>query len=298
MSSTYELNQISITPANDIGPLPAQLIYNLPYPIKLSGYDVALASTFLYYSWPNITAVYGDNLLQYNFPGAGANPYSVAFPDGQYALSDIGNFLEFVMAQNGHYLVDNNGNNVYYISLVANPVYYAVTVTCTPVPAVLPAGWTNPNGIVLSGQTPQLIVPVPSASATYTMNELIGFQSGTYPAAPQATIFQINSNGVGDAGIPQISPVSAVNLNLNLVSSSYFNTNPSTIYSFSPNTTYGSQIQITPYQYVWLKCVDNQFSQIQVTFTDQNGNILQAKDSNIIVNLYLRKTSSAALTAK
>lgn len=281
----YTTQSLSLTPVNNSSNQNNVLTYNLNYPFNLTGHDVCLASAFLYYSWPNVTASYGDNLLQYIFPGAPANPYNVLLPDGQYSISDIGNFLQFTMLQNGHYLLDNNNQPVYYLDLVPNSVYYSATLTASPVPAALPAGWSNPGGITLSGNTPQLVVPVPSITATYTMNELIGFSSGSYPPAPQATEYQINSNN----GVPQISPVSAVNINLNVVTSSYFNANPQTIYAFSPNVSYGSQIAIQPYQYVWLKAVDNQFSQIQVTFTDQNGNALNLLDPNIIVNLYFRK---------
>jgi hypothetical protein len=159
------------------------------------------------------------------------------------------------------------------------------------VPLVLPPGWTNPNGIVLSGLTPQLIVPAPQPGATYTMNQLIAFASGTYPPTPQTTLYQINSNYTinGIPQVPQISPVNAVNVQINLVSGSYFNSNPQTIYSFSPSVPFGSQIQITPYQFVWLHCVDNQVNQIQVVLTDQNGNPLNNLDNQIIANFYFRR---------
>jgi hypothetical protein len=292
-----ELISISISPINNSSTTNSQQVYQLPYPIKLNGYDIALSSLQIYNSIFNITAAYGDNLLQYNFPGASSNPYTVFFPDGSYSISDIGNFIQFVMQQNGHYLVDSAGNNVYYISLVPNAAYYAVTVTCTPVPASLPAGWSNPNNITLSGQTPQLIIPNPTASATYTMNQLLGFQSGTYPASPQSTIYQINSNGQGAAGVPQISPVTAWNVNVNWVQSSNFNPNPQTIMTFVPTVSTGELINVQPLYPIWLKCMGTQFPNLVVSFTDQNGLPLNLKDGNITSNFYLRKTSGVGSQA-
>lgn len=292
-SQRYDLQCLSMNPGNDTSALKNVMLYNLPFPMTTAGYDVALSSLFIYYSWPNITSLpggYGDNILEYNFPGAASNPYTVNFVNGQYSLDDIGNYLQFVQGQNGQYLLDSTGTPVYYLTIITNPTYYAATIVATPIPSVLPAGYTNPNGITLSGLTPQLIIPAPSAGATYTMQQILGFTTGTYPPTPQATLYMINSNGVGTAGVPQISPTNAVNVNLNVVSSSYFQENPSTIYTFSAtDTTYGAQVQIIPPQLIWLKCVDNQFNQIQLTLTDQNGVALTNLDDQIVANIYLRK---------
>lgn len=289
-NNQFELQTISLNPGNDSSPNNNELVYVLPYPLKLTGYDCALASLFLFNSWPNITSAYGNNILRYNFPGAGANPYLVLFPNGNYSLDGIGEFLQFQMATNGHYLVDGNGNNVYFLSLVVNPTYYAITITATPIPTVLPAGWSNPNGISLSGQTPQLIIPTaPTGVDKYGMTQILGMIAGTYPPTAQSTEYQINSNGVGNAGIPQVSPVVSVNVNLNLVNSSHFNVDPATIYSFSSTAAYGAQIQIIPYTLIWLKASDAQFSQIRIYFTDQNGRPLGNLDPNIVANIYIRK---------
>jgi hypothetical protein len=302
-NSRYDLQSISMNPGNDSAAANYQLQYQLPYPITLSGYDVALSSLFLFYSWPNITALpggYGDNILQYNFPGAtGTNPTTVTFANGQYGLDDIGNYIQFTMGQNGQYLLDQNGDPVYYLTVITNPTYYAATIVATPVPASLPSGWSNPNSIDLSGLTPQLIIPAPQAGATYTMNQLLGFQSGTYPPTPQSTLYMINSNGTGDAGVPQITPTNAVNVNLNIVSSSYFNVNPSTIYTFSAtDTVYGAQIQIIPPALLWLKCIDNQFTQLVITLTDQNGMNLTNLDNQIVCGLYFRKLEGSKSIAR
>ena len=305
-SSNFELAQLSLTQQNSATAIANTLQYTLPYPINLTGYDVALASLFLNYSWPNISAKYGDNYLGYAFPTSSAGATTVVnvnFPDGNYAISDISNYVQFVMGQNGHYLLDNTGTPVYYLSLLANSTYYAVTLESTPVPTSLPTGWSNPNGINLSGLGPQLIVPSTTGAniaSRYFMNQLIAFNGGTYPsfgasAGPTGTYYQLNSNYTGAGGsVPEISPVSSVSLNCSLTAASAFNVNPQTIYSFAPNVPYGSQIAINPTQLIWLKAQDSQFNSITLQFADQNGLPLGMLDGSIVANLYVRRREKAS----
>ena len=155
--------------------------------------ECSLKSLTLYYSWPNISSAMGNNSFSYNWNGTS---FPVVLADGIWNFSDIQSYLQQVMLQNGHYLVDASGNQQYYISIFANSVLYALSLTVTPVPSSLPAGWSNPAGIALFGKTPQLVIPAGLVTLT-------GFAAGSYPTLPQTTLFQINS------GIPQISNVSS-----------------------------------------------------------------------------------------
>lgn len=284
MSINYDFQIITVTPANDSSNNNNELLYQLPYPIKLQDYDVALASLYLYYSWGNISAEYGNNTLRYIW--VNGTTYTVVMPDGYYSLSDINNFLHLTMESNGHYLIDANSVPVYYISLVVNPTYYRNTLTCLNFPAALPVGWTNPNvpQNTFAGLTPRLIVP--AAVGSWPMSKTIGYAPGTYPPVPIGSEFQSNGNAA-----PQISPVNAVNVNLNCVNSSYFNASVSTIYTFSANVAYGAQIQIEPKQLLWFKAVDSLINKIDMTLTDQDGNPLIMNDPNIVLNVYLRRRS-------
>lgn len=285
-ASLHSTNSLMLNTANDISPATNQLTVNLGYPLSLRDNYIALANLFVYYSWPNITAAYGNNILSIKW--VDGNTYTLTIPDGYYALSDLNNLLQFFMTNNLLYLINGSGSipvNVYYISLTVNPILYGYTLVVTPLPASLPAGWSYPPGAawVVNGNTPQLIVPANTVGVSdSSISQILGFPVGSYPATPITTVFEFTSSQA-----PQISPVTAVNVLCNLVTTSYFNSSPQVIYAFSPNVGYGSQIQITPPYLTYFKCQDAQFNQVSITLVDQDGHALNMLDGNMVAQLYI-----------
>ena len=273
-----ETQILNITNANSSSTSNNVLRYRLSTPINLRDYEVALASMQVYYSWPNITAAYGNNSISYIW--VDGLTYNVVLPDGLYTIADINGFLQNYMRLAGHYLVDGDSNEVFFLELVANTVYYRVTLISTPVPAALPAGWTNPAAVVLPAvaTTPQLIV------LANAMRQVIGFSAGTYPAAPQATTYSVNGQT-----IPQISQILAYNVNLNTVTTSFFNSSPSTIFIGSPNVGFGELINAQPNNLIWYRCIDSIFPEIVVELTDQDNNPLNLLDPQMVITLYFKK---------
>src|SRR5690606_10233585 len=106
----------------------------------------------------------------------------------------------FKMRQNGHYLLDESGSEVYFLEFNVNSIYYAVTLTSTPVPDTLPPDWTNPAGVPLNGLAPQLVI-----HSTGEWRKLLGFDPGSYPATQGSTRTEFNSQHA-----PIISPVTNV----------------------------------------------------------------------------------------
>jgi hypothetical protein len=273
---SYEDNKvILISTYNNSSTVNNVINLQLPFPINLVEQEVALQSLYLYYSWPNINnTTFTNNTLSYIF---NSTTYNLTLPNGFYAVSDINAFIQLQMFTNGNYLLDSNGNPVYYISIVTNPTYYTNTLTCTPIPSSLPTGYTNPHSITLSGQSPQLVIN------NAAFGSLLGYATGSYPASPSSSVYQTNGTIT-----PQISPVNNVVLGSNLVSNSKFNSFPNTIYTFSANTTYGSQIQITPYQLLFIPVLDGWYTNITLNLTDQSARPLQNIDNNISVSLIIR----------
>lgn len=251
-----------------------QMRLNLPYPYSFSNQEVALSSLYIYYSWRNINSTYANNTFSYSFNGTTRN---ITLPDGFYSIADISSYMQLQMYQNGDYLLDSNGLPVYYISLQSNPVYYSATLTCTPIPSVLPSGYTNPRGIALSGNTPLFIV---NNSAFGT---LIGFNNASYPTVTQTSVYQANSNF-----IPTISPVSTVSVWCSLVNDSKLQKFPQNIYTFSPSTSYTSQIQIQPQSLLFFRVLDQTVSYIDIEFRDQLGRDLPLLDNDIVCTLILQ----------
>lgn len=246
---------------------------SFPFPFNSLNNEIGLSGLWIYYSWRNITSAYLNNTVSYIFNGVTRN---VTIPDGFYSINDISGYIQLQMYNNGEYTLDSNGNPYYYLQLQSNTVYYAATLTCRPI--TLPAGGSNPNGITLSGTSPQLVV---NNSA---FGSLIGFTNASYPSSPSATIYQANSNQTA-----QISPVTSINLNTNCVNNSKINySNPQTIYTFSPNVGYSSQIIIQPTELLYYKVLDQNYASIEISFTDQLGRPLYIIDPNLVCNLVLK----------
>jgi hypothetical protein len=248
--------------------------------VKFKNSKVAVGNISMYYSWFNISAANSNNTFSFEWPTfAGSTTYNVTIPDGFYDVAGLNSYLQQYCISNGLYLVNASSDYVYYLELLANSNYYAIQFNSYPVPTALPVGWSNPGGITFPvvDSTPQLIVP------DTNFRLLIGFNSGTYPAAFQATNYSKLSDFT-----PQITPIQSLVLACTLLSNKY--SNPSTIlYSFSPaGTSFGSIIQSQPSFPSWVDIADGSYSSFDIQFLDQNFNNVIINDTNIVVQLLIK----------
>ena len=85
--------------------------------IPLDGeYEMALLSANLWYSYFNIDAAFNNNIFTYSHNG-GVNWTNIVLPNGSYQISDINDYIQIIMRQNGHW---DSANNTYYINLIPN----------------------------------------------------------------------------------------------------------------------------------------------------------------------------------
>lgn len=240
---------------------------------------IALVGLSMPYSWHNVTnAFVNTGGVNYVFNGTS---YPVPYPEGSYNVDDLSNFLINAMELNGHYLVDDVGEKVFFISWTTNPIYYTVTTTITLIPSSLPTGWTNPMAIVLSGTTPQLEV-----LANNNWGALIGYSAGFYPTVPSATTVQFNSTIP-----PIISPITVVNVECNWIFSNRFDNYSATLSSFVPDQAFGSTLSINPPNLVYQPVSANDYPDISISFYDQSHRPLALVDrSQIQIVLQLETT--------
>jgi len=254
------------------------------YTLRLpaSGYtsgkdEVALKSMSVYYSWPNISAAKGNNTFSYTWNGA---TFPVVIADGIWTFADLNSYMQQVMAVNGHYLLNSSGVKQYYINLTVNPTLYCLSLVIQPIPSSLPAGWTNPAVVVLSGFCPQLIIPS-------NMTILTGFPAATYPAVTQTAVFYVNS------GIPQISDVTALNILCNIVDNSGFTVSSNVLASFvvPSGQQPGSLMTIQPNNIDWVPVQgSSSFSEITLELVDQLRRPVTIRDpSGFVTILSLRR---------
>jgi hypothetical protein len=248
--------------------------------------QVAVSSVSLYYSWFNITANNSNNTYSYYFPTGSSRtlfgPYTIT--DGFYTISQLNSYIQNQMISNGHYLVDANGNNVYYLELTTNSTYYAIQINAYSVPTSLPSGYTRPSnwaGYPTTANTPQFVV------SSNNITSVFGLSAGTYPSSLTTTNFSQLSTFT-----PQVSPTQSIIVACSLVRNPLSNPN-NLIYAFAPTgTTFGSLISVQPSGHLsFIDVYDGPYTEITLQFLDQNFSPLKILDTNLVVMLTMRNKS-------
>jgi len=248
--------------------------------LELKGKQIALAYLGLYYSWRNITLAFNNHFFQYRW--VDGNVYDVDVSDGFYSINELSGYLQFKMFQNGHYVLDADGQQVFAISFESNPTYYCVTFDMFPV--VIPMGGSNPNAIPAGqlGKVPQLIV------SENGVREILGVNAGSYPASASLTsVYSFNGPNV-----PQVSPITTINIACNLVRNS-MNRYQQVIYQFAPTTQYGSYITLSSLFPIFYEVLDGSYDSISLTFYDQNYRSIQIIDPTITATLLIKGKTAA-----
>jgi hypothetical protein len=248
--------------------------------VNFKNSKIALSNLNIFYSWFNISAVNQNNTFSVLFPTfAGSTLLNITIPDGFYDVATLNAFLQQIFITNNFYLVNGSGQNVYYMEFITNASAYAVQMNSFPVPTALPAGWTNPGSMTFPvvASTPLLNVP-----ATNFRN-IIGFNTGTYPAIFQATNFSKISDFT-----PQVTPINSVIIACSLLSNSY--AIPNTIfYSFSTQgASFGSVISVQSTDHSYVDIQDGSYNSFTLSFLDQNFNQIKINDTSIIVQLLIK----------
>jgi hypothetical protein len=276
MSNTLVLNSTNITNQPNI------FQYNFlngAFAVQ-EGSELCISGITIPYSWYNIQQqFYNNTTFEFTFTQAVTTTYTVVLPNGYYSVNSLNDFIQGFCVNNGLYLVDADGNNVYYLSLIYNVSTYSVQFLSFAVPTALPVGYTNPAGLVFPAvaSTPQLII-----SPTNNFGTIIGFTAGTYPPVIQATNYSITSNT-----LPVGSPVNSIIVRCNLVSNNVIS--PSDILdSFQITGTFGSNLNYSPNFEKWIKIKSGRYASFIISFEDQNFNAIPILDSNVLITLLLR----------
>jgi hypothetical protein len=257
--------------------------YNFIQSTDLSKKRLAVANLSLYYSWFNFTQAYGNLSLSYEW--IDGTVVNIAIPPGYYSVSTLNSYLQYIMVEQGHYLIDNNNLNHYYLGIQENETYYAVEIDSTPLPSSLPSGWSYPTGSspswTTSAKNPQLIIPA-NGSSSFPISMFFGLLPGSYPSAQTPA----SQQAFLSTFTPQVTPVSSVIVSCSICSN-LVTQSPQQIFMFTPvNTEFGSMININPTQFLWADI--NDFCSCQsfdITFTDQLGNNLQIQDDYVTMLL-------------
>ena len=240
---------------------------------------IAVGNISMYYSWFNITSTYGNNTFSFKWDGTLTVLHTVTLSDGFYDVAALNSYLQDYCVSNNLYLINSDGDYVYYLEFVENPTYYSVQLNSYPIPTSLPSGWSAPGswpGYPATASTPQLVV------ASNAFRDIIGFNAGTYPTVAQTTTYSKISDYT-----PQVSPVQSVVVLCSLLNNRY--ANPDTVlYSFNPaGVSFGGLISSVPSEAIYTPVQQGSYNEITIEFIDQNFNALKVNDTNLIITLLI-----------
>jgi len=284
-------------------------VYNFPNSVNLTDKYIAVSTITMYYSWFNIDSKYNNNILTYTWTVAGvATTFTVNIPNGLYNIVDINAYCQWSMIQNGHYLINNNGDNVYYFDLLVNPNRYAIQINTYLVPTSLPVGWTQPGNFAgYPTQTFNPIITIPS-----NFNKIIGYTANfatnnnvnnAYVApSPSQSNNYVAKNGTGTLSYlsntyPDVQPNSSIFLAISNINNPY--SQPSSIiYSITPTVAIGEQVIERPPNFMWNKMINGTYNQLRVQFLGIDKQPITLRDPNITIILTIRDKEEASLGTK
>jgi hypothetical protein len=278
------MNTLTLTKENLKNRGGSQNVYEYEFPAAINTTDlqVALASVNVFYSWFNITAKLGNNTFSYTYPnGASNDVHSVVIEDGFYSVAYLNAYFQYIFVQNKTYLIDDNGNNVYYMSLVVNQAKYALQLLMSSVPTVLPAGWTSPAG------GPAL--PAASTNACTQiilqngLGDYLGMPNGSIPDNPNHSAFTALSTVA-----PNVNPVSNIQVLCDLAYNNFSATIGDLLSFTLQNVEFGANAFIQPSTFNWNNMSSGHKKSFTISFVDQLNRPVEMIDPDICVNLVIR----------
>ena len=224
--------------------------FNPPINISQGRYELALVNLETYYSIPNIDTY--NNALRYTFDG-GNTWINVKIPEGSYDLKDINEALQLQMRQRNHF---DRTNNHMFVTLSAND---------STLRAVLEI--TNRQYQV-------------DFNVNNSIRTVLGFNAKSYGSG-----YHESEN------IVNILSVNTILVEASCINGSFVNgVKKPIIYSFFPNAPPGYKIIETPINLVYLPvCSIDSLSDLKVTLTDQDGNILNLRGENVTIRFHMRE---------
>lgn len=287
MSSTIVINQSNLVNDGNNN----TYIYSFPNSVQFPNHEIAVSSLTMYFSWANITTAYQNQVFTYTWTvGTTPTTYTITIPPGLYEIADINNYFQYIMIQNGTYLINTALKNVYYAEFVVNPNSYAIQLNTYPVPTSLPTGWATPVANPATGAvafpgfcttTTNVRVQIPSSSNFYKIVGFpSGFDSGVITSGLNYSFLSTTS--------PQVQPNPSIYVSISNINNQYANPS-SIIYSVSPNVGFGEKIIEKPPEFTWNRLLSGTYSQLRLQFLGVDFSPIQLLDPNVSILLCIRE---------
>ncbi|GMF64754.1 unnamed protein product [Phytophthora lilii] len=205
---------------------------------------------------------------------------SISLQDGIYSYDDINRSIQTALVNAGAYLINPSGENVFYLKVSENSVYYACQIDFSPTPTTLAmtgGTWTRPaTGLYSSGGTglptttrvPRLIID------NAEFGKVLGLAAGTYPSA-SATAASAQLSNIN----PQIHPTSSYIVRCDLIKNEYVASGDIVSAFDRGDAEIGKLISYKPIQYAWMNCHNGSRSTITVSIFNQNEKMVIFRDT-------------------
>ena len=277
------------------------LRYRFPTSVQFKKNYIAVSSVSMYYSWFNILSSYNNNKLSYTWTSGGVSTtHTITIPDGLYEIATLNDYFQFIMVQNGHYLISDTGQYVYYFDITVNVSRYAIQLNTYKVPNSLPVGYTTPSNFAgFPTETFNPVITFPSLFndiVGYTPVNGVEFSSssniGDVYVPPLSSPNSESKNGFGTLSYlsntsPNVQPNSSLLLSISGISNHY--TQPSTIaYSISPTVAIGQQIIEKPPNFVWNRLIDGTYNELVVKFLGVSNKPINIRDREMTIILTIK----------
>jgi hypothetical protein len=298
------LNQKNLVPDGQNN----KLVYSFPNSVQFKDCYIAVSSVSMYYSWFNITSQYLNNTFTYDWTQAGiTTTYTVTIPDGLYEITTINDFLQYEMIQNGTYLINSEGSNVYFAEFILNPPRYAVQLNTYLVPTSF-ATYTVPTsattGLPLA---PPTLSFNPVITTPLNFCNIIGFvstfasNSNVNNADPNPATAYVNKLPNGTFSYistvaPQLQPNSAILFSMSNIDNKYAQPT-SIIYSLVPAVAVGEIISEKPPQFMWNKLIDGTYNQLRLSLLGTDLAPIKINDPNMTFLLTIRDKDDLGIPA-
>lgn len=285
MTSNIILTSRNIIPSTNN----SVLVYKFPNSVQFNNHEIAVSSLQMYYSWQNINnTTLRNNILTYTWESAlnVQTTYTITIPSGLYEVGDINFYCQYVMIQNGHYLVNDAGQNVYFFEFIVNPTIYSIQLNTYQVPTTLPVGWTNPAGVTFPFT--QTFKPQVSTPANFSL--IIGFSPSFISERDLGTAYP-NTDSYTSTISPQVQPNPTLLVTSSNIDNKYASPS-SVIYSVTPVVAIGEQIVEKPPEFSWNKMLNGTYSEIRISLIGSDNGPVVILDPNMTIILAIRERTA------
>jgi hypothetical protein len=209
-------------------------------------------------------------------------PFTLTLDDGFYTVNALNARIQQFCIENGMYLTDGSGNNVYYLSVSPNSTAYANQIITKLVPLVV-TGFTQPSNFAGYATTTARTPYVEILSNNF--GKYLGFTAGNY-GKDQIANYNVLSNL-----IPQGTTVNTLLVKCSLVHNGCSNQSDildAFAIGGSSGGTFGGNLNYTNNIEKWVRISEGRYNNFIVTIVDQNNNEISILDNNLLINFLIR----------